>query len=131
MKNILFWLVELTWGLLDNFLGLLIFLCLIPFKRPKRFHKMLYFEVGGAYWGGFNCGFTAVVNKNPSSSLLKHEHGHFYQTLMFGPLEPLIQLISAIRYWYRRLTPNKEHKPYDSIWFEGQATRLGEKYIQD
>ena len=129
MKNILFWFIQLTWGVLDNLIGSLIYLVLRPFKKPKRFNKMLYFELG-KNWGGFNCGFVAVVNENPSEYLLKHEHGHFYQTLIFGPFEILIQLASAIRYWYRELTPNKNHKPYDSIWFEGQDTKLGYKYIK-
>ena len=130
----LFWLLQLTWGILDNILGALIFLVLVIFKqKPKRFHQMVYFEIGN-YWGGFNCGFVAVVNKNPSEHLLKHEHGHFIQNMFFGPFEIFIQIASAIRYWYRELKYyRKGLRPtttYDSIWFEGQATQLGYKYLE-
>ena len=130
----LFWLLQLTWGILDNILGALIFLVLVIFKqKPKRFHQMIYFEIGN-YWGGFNCGFVAVVNENPSEHLLKHEHGHFIQNIIFGPFEIFIQIASAIRYWYRELKYyRKGLRPtttYDSIWFEGQATQLGYKYLE-
>lgn len=134
MKKVLFWTVQLTWGLLENIIGGLIFLVLfIAGYRPKRFAEMLYFEVGENL-GGFNMGFVAVVNKDVSVHTLHHEHGHFIQTFFFGPFTLLIQLASAIRYWYRRYiqktNPEKYRTlpDYDSIWFEGQATGLGYKY---
>lgn len=34
---------------------------------------------------------------------------------------------SALRYWARELFGAKT--PYDSWWFEGQATELGTKYV--
>ena len=54
--------------------------------------------------------------------------------MFFGPSEILIQLASAIRYWYRELKYYRKGlrppKEYDSIWFEGQATRFGYKYLE-
>lgn len=45
----------------------------------------------------------------------------------------VITIPSAIRYWYREL---KYHRKglvpptmYDDIWFEGQATRWGQTYV--
>ena len=43
----------------------------------------------------------------------------------------IISLMSVIRYWYRRVAgKRKPLPPYDSIWFEGQATALGEYYYR-
>jgi hypothetical protein len=52
---------------------------------------------------------------------------------VFGPLFiPLVAIPSATRYWYRRRLRKAYGEPilkklpsYDSVWFEGQATRLG------
>jgi hypothetical protein len=47
---------------------------------------------------------------------------------------PVISLPSFLRYWYRRIivkiNKNKKLPPYDSIWFEGQATRLGNEIVE-
>ena len=38
----------------------------------------------------------------------------------------VITIPSAVRYWSRRLKKNKSAlKPYESAWFESQATRVG------
>ena len=44
----------------------------------------------------------------------------------------IVCIPSAIRYWYRNIKVSfgKDLQPYDSIWFEGQATTLGLKYIE-
>lgn len=134
MKKLIFWLLQLTWGILDNLLGLMIYLALRLFQKPKRFHQMLYFEMG-QNWGGFNCGFVGVVNKNPSEYILRHEHGHFVQNAFFGPFEMLIQIASLNRFWYRKYLikfkgkKNSDLPDYDSIWFESQATYFGYKYL--
>ena len=94
---------------------------------------------------GYECRFVAVttdtdptfqpysitiLNKNPSKHLLEHEHGHSIQNCYYGPLMPfMVNLPSSTRYWYRRIVqkvkPDKKLPPYDSIWFEAEATRLG------
>lgn len=46
--------------------------------------------------------------------------------MIWGPLFPfVIALPSAIRYHYQNWRSKKglENKPYDAIWFEGQATK--------
>ena len=41
----------------------------------------------------------------------------------------LVNIPSSSRYWYRKavhaIAPKKHLPPYDSIWFEAEATRLG------
>lgn len=134
MKKVLFWTVQLTWGLLSNIIGGLIFVVLfLAGKRPRRFAEMLYFEVG-EHWGGFNMGFVSVVGRDCSVHTLHHEHGHFIQNFYFGPFMIFIQIASVVRYWYRRfvkkINPAKFYTlpAYDAIWFEGQASGFGYKY---
>lgn len=127
MKKILFIISQCTWGLLMNSIGALVFLVLIITGHThKKYKSMIYFELGNPSWGGFNLGFVAIVNKNPSEFILKHEYGHFVQNAIYGILQPiLVDIPSVIRYWYRKLL-NKNNKPgYYDIWFEKQANKLG------
>lgn len=115
---------------------MLFIVLIIVGKKPKRFHQMIYFEIGDNWCGGFNCGWVAVVHKNPSEYILRHEHGHFIQNTFFGVFELVIQIMSIIRYWYRKIKKKKEGKKYnylteyDGIWFERQATDFGYKYLE-
>ena len=131
MKRILFWVASFIWGLPMSFLGSIIAIgLLITGHKPKRFYQFIYFEVG-KNWGGFSCGVFFFTSKNPSFHTKQHEAGHGIQNIMFGFLMPFIVSIpSALRYWYRELTPNKKHPDYYSIWFENQANKLGEKYFK-
>ena len=114
-----------------SFLGSIIAIgLLITGHKPKRFYQFIYFEVG-KNWGGFSCGVFFFTSQNPSLHTKQHEAGHGIQNIMFGFLMPFIVSIpSALRYWYRELTPNKKHPNYYSIWFENQANKLGQKYFK-
>ena len=135
-KAILFWLASCTWGILMTLFGAIVALALlISGHKPKTFHYLVYFEVGNG-WGGFEAGPFFVANKGVGLYLKQHEAGHGLQNIMLGPLMPfLVSIPSAIRYWYREIVVRTGKKnpdelpPYDSIWFEGWATKLGEKYF--
>lgn len=135
LKAILFWILSLTWGLPMTLVGIVCALALlITGHKPKRFHYFIYLEVGEG-WGGFEAGCFFFCSKNSSLHLKQHEAGHGIQNIILGPLMPFIVSIpSAVRYWYREIvvrTGRKKYSdlpPYDSIWFEGWATSLGEKY---
>jgi hypothetical protein len=135
MKKILYWIVSLTWGGLMTFIGLIIALVLlITGHKPYKFGYTFYFKVGKS-WGGLELGGLFITDSNPSLHTLCHEHGHGLQNLWWGPLFPfVIGIPSAIRYWYREIKYHRKGKvpptTYDSIWFEGQASRLGEKYFK-
>jgi hypothetical protein len=138
LKGIGYWLISFTWGILISLVGLIVCLILIiTGHKPKRFHYNIYFEVG-SNWGGLELGPFFIVNKNPTLHIRQHEAGHGIQNLMFGPIFPFIVSIpSGIRYWYRNwykkykyYKTGKQLPSYDSIWFEGMATKLGEKYFK-
>lgn len=131
MKKFSYWLLSLTWGLPMTLIGLIVALVLlITGHKPHRFGYTFYFKVGKS-WGGLELGALFITDANPSKHTLYHEHGHGFQNLWWGPLFPfVIGIPSAIRYWYRELHYWRKGKVpstrYDDIWFEGQATALGE-----
>ena len=132
--RVLYWIGELTWGLLMNIIGLITALfMLIIGKTPYRVGHTFMFYFGKG-WGGLTLGAVIIVSEDCSSSTISHEYGHTIQNLIFGPFELFIGIASAARYWYREIKRKRDPAcylpPYDSIWFEGQATRLGKKYLR-
>ena len=134
MSKTMFWILSWTWGFIMTFIGGLVFITLsLCGYKPQRNQYGWVFEVGKS-WGGVGFGPIFVVNKNPGDYLLKHEFGHSIQNCYFGPFMVFITLASAVRYWYREYLVQVKGKfyhelpDYDSIWFEGSATELGEKY---
>lgn len=133
MSKKLYYLLSLTWGLPLNLLGGIVSLILLlKGYKPKKFGWCYYFEVGYG-WGGLELGLVFICAKDSSDRVKAHEFGHSIQNCFFGFFMPFIICIpSVIRYWYRawKISLGKTNLPeYDSIWFEGQATQLGLKYM--
>lgn len=136
LKTILFYLISLTWGLPMTLFGVVCGLVLlVTGHKPKRFHCFIYFEVG-ENWGGFGAGCFFFCSKNSPFHLKQHESGHGIQNLIFGVFMPFVVSIpSCVRYWYREWLVRSGRKKqsalpeYDSVWFEGMASRLGKKYF--
>ncbi len=133
LNPIVFYVLSFTWGLPMTLVGALTYLILrLSGKKPHRLGPCRFFCVGQD-WGGLEMGAFFLTDKRPSPRILCHEAGHSIQNILFGPFMPLLVSIpSAIRYWYREIRrrmgkPSK--KPYDSIWFERQATELGFRYF--
>lgn len=137
MKGFLFWLASCTWGIIMTFIGAVIALVLlVTGYKPHRFHWYVWFEVG-ENWGGFSCGGFFFTSKNPSLHTKQHEAGHGLQNIMLGVFMPFIVSIpSMLRYWYREFLVRSGKKKYselsdyDSVWFEKNASELGEKYFK-
>jgi hypothetical protein len=113
-----------------NIIGLLVFAFLIIFKKkkPKKFYNHYYIPMDGNW--GLELGMFFLSDKTEDEYILHHEAGHGLQNIVFGPFALFIWIASAVRFNYRNLTKNKKHPPYDSIWFEGQATEWGYKYYK-
>lgn len=97
--------------------------------KPKDFYGICpYFEMG-QNWGGLSLGWFFICAKDQSENLKCHEVGHTLQNANIGGWKMLIlSLMSVARYWYREIFGATT--PYDSWWFEGQATDLGTKYVE-
>lgn len=125
---VIYWILICTWGSLWTIIGGLIWLCLLPFaKETGRFGRSRYMIFGGN-WGGLSTGCFMMIGRcyaEWEEHTKHHEMGHMYQLALLGPLHIfMIEIPSAIRYWYRRLSKNNQ-KDYDAIWFEGSATDIG------
>ena len=135
LSKISYWTLSLTWGLLLTLLGLITAVVLLCCgKKPYR-HMYGYVFTVGENWGGLNMGPITLVDKYVGPRTRNHEFGHSIQNCYFGPLMPfLVAIPSAVRYWYREWLIRSGRKKarelpsYDSIWFEGTATSIGNKY---
>lgn len=133
MNKLTFYLLSFTWGLPLTLVGVIVGIVLMIIgKKPERWGACWYFKVG-KNWGGLELGLIFLTNDVPSKHTRNHEHGHAIQNCYFGFLMPFIVCIpSAIRYWYRKLKYTRKGlippTKYDSVWFEGDATKLGTIY---
>ncbi len=148
---IMFWVLSLTWGIIMTTIGGIATLGLniVKFAGKLAGYDLkikthingcsLITEVGGN-WGGVELGAVALCGNYSKTSKYwfehtrRHEFGHAVQHLIFGPLFIFVVAIpSACRYWYQRIMSKKGKRfPadwYDSIWFEGGATRWGTKVV--
>lgn len=132
-----YYILSFTWGGLISLAGAVAALCLLALgKKPRRNQYGWYFTAG-RNWGGVNLGWITITDQIPTRSVLNHEFGHSIQNCFFGPFMIFIALASVIRYWYRaylitvKLIPRSKLPAYDSIWFEGQASHIGDFYKGD
>ena len=113
------------------YLGIVVYKILILLKfEPKSFYDICpYFEIG-TNWGGLEMGWFFICDKNSTDELKCHELGHGIQNATIGGFKMAgLCILSALRYWYRMIFKIKT--PYDSWWFEGQATELGKTYLNN
>lgn len=126
----LYYILMFTWGLLMSLIGLIVTICLlIGAQKPYGIYGVWKFEIK-EHWGGADLGCMYVRDTTSSEATDRHEVGHSYQNCILGPLFPFVVAIpSAIRYWdrQRRAKKGETLKPYDSIWFEGSASDIGDE----
>ena len=134
LKYILFYIVQWTWGILMNIVGLFCLLfAWITGEKIRRCGPYIYMYSKYCKGGSFSVGMFVVLSYYGDSSM-PHEMGHGIQNMIFGPLMPFIVAIpSVIRFWYREYKIRKgqgaQLPPYDSIWYERTATQWGTKYF--
>ena len=124
----IFYLVQWTWGVLMNIVGVFIALVmLITGHKPYRVGPYIYFRTKWNF-GGLESGMFFIIGENCDSCAC-HEMGHGIQNMIFGPFSCFFSIGSAIRYWYRELKYHRKNlnppTAYDDWWFEGYATKWG------
>lgn len=137
LKTILFWFLSLTWGLIMTLIGLVGYAVLTGSANQSRYYLGVHSGIS-ENWGGVSLGPFIFTGKSSSEATKKHELGHSIQNIILGPLFPfIIGIPSAIRcgyynwyYKYKFPKTQKDLRPYDSIWFEHWATRLGERLFK-
>ena len=136
----LYYILSFTWGILANILGAIVYGVIVASSKFIKSEKKIQYGrvvlIFGNNWGGLSLGNFVFLSKASSkdTSTLSHEIGHSIQNILWGPLFLfVIGIPSALRYWYRETDTYKnnpeKHTDYDSIWFEGQATKWGTSYL--
>ena len=127
MKRSSFAWLTCTWGLSLTLCGLTMAgALLLAGFRPIYYHGSWLFTVGRG-WGGLSLGPVLITGEDASDRLRRHELGHAIQNCRYGPFILPLVLLSIARYHLRleRARRGLPLPPYDSWWFEGEATRLG------
>ena len=140
MKKFLYglfmWVVRLTWGILETAIGFIVFIVFL-FMHPEIHYiaNTIVVRVHTTIAGGWGFALGAFIFSNSDSvwdrdKFFCHEFGHSWpQLLLMGPLHPfLVSIPSVIRFWIRTYQTGYL-TPYDSVWFEGTATRWGMKWF--
>lgn len=142
IKLALFYILSFTWGILMTLVGLFILLFTYLFMHDRIVIRVIAGRIAITFkdkiFGGLSLGIVYLVDKGDGVHTHVHELGHTLQNAALGPLFILLIAIpSAIRYhiWdvYSALYYTRHgHFPgYDDIWFEHQATSLGERHYLD
>lgn len=64
--------------------------------------------------------------KTYDSNMLPHEWGHSIQNIILGPLDLIvIELVSAIRFWVRKIMKIDDYNGYQRFYTEAWANILG------
>ena len=145
MKNILYYLVQWTWGIVMNIIGAVVFAALwvvdLVYCLTHPYHLFTFQRYRNAVCvilpggtGAINLGMFIVCGKYVKE-LLPHEYGHSIQNMQWGPLflfviglPSLFRSISRGLYYDFFYEKKRMVLPdYDSVWFEGQATEYGSR----
>lgn len=123
--------LQKTRGCIASFFGTIAYKILRLKHEPKNYKGICeYFEVDGNGWG-LEMGWFFICTKNCGDLTKNHEVGHLIQNAAVGGFKMLfLSMGSMIRFWWRRIF--KITKPgYYDWWFEGQASELGTKYVNE
>lgn len=137
----LYYLLNYTWGIIMTLIGwVVMFLCWLLLVKDVHKHGPSHYIMIGDNWGGLELGKCFLVADNMGESWTEHtknhEMGHSFQNAIYGPFVIfLVAIPSACRYWYQTIA-RKRGKSfpsdwYDSAWFEGSATDIGDWYMNE
>lgn len=126
MKKFLFYLVQLTWRIIQNLLGLILFFVLVG-RNHRVFHGAVI-----TTWklGSLLCLGMFIFTARPYDlKLNQHEYGHTVQSLILGPIWSLVIGLQSL-IWCRCFSKYREKHnfSYYSFYTESWANKLGEKY---
>ncbi len=134
MKKVLFTLIQLSWGIVQSFIGFFLFLVYI------RFPHSLYNGAVVTRWsrgGGVSLGlfvFAEKCDKEREKQLISHEYGHCVQSLILGPLYLLVIGLPSVTWAtiFSRRRKKGVQENYYKFYTEKWAERIaGRKILND
>lgn len=131
-SKFIYYLLSFTWGLPMNAIGLLVVsvIVLVTKNKPVKYGWNYCIELDVNF--GLELGIFFIAPKNGPKRTKNHEHGHSIQNIYLGIFSiGVVSIPSATRYWIREWQRYKGEKlpDYDSIWFEGSATKSGDEFM--
>ena len=135
MRQLVFWMLQWTWGLPQNLAGLVLLLCLGVQKR-ERYHGAVVTRFSGhpklARRGCLSLGMFIFMSDRlepaRSGPIRVHEYGHCVQSLLFGPFFlPAVGLPSVL--WAARYGAEHRNRgiAYTSRYPEKNANHWGQR----
>ena len=130
IKTFVYYFLQFTWGIIQNIIGLLLWLLLLiknPKRKISRFNEALVTSWNIKYSLGLGMFiFMGVDNKQ----LLVHEYGHTIQSMILGPL--FIPLVGIPSFLWATLSINRKIRRnrninYYNFYTEKWANSLGSK----
>ena len=129
--RIFFYMLQFTWGLSVNLIGLIAFLCCYRQFPSERFHNSIVTYLPGNR-GGLSLGifiFLSVQSRDKSGGLCAHEYGHTIQCLFLGSLYWIVIAVPSVIWCYCFAGYRKKHGvSYDALYCERWATAWGKKW---
>lgn len=86
MKKAIYYLLQWTWGLPMNLVGLVGYL----FTRYVKTHRGAPVNHVNGRWGAVTLGMFVFVDDYWDGNTLDHEWGHTIQNIILGPLFPFV-----------------------------------------
>lgn len=126
----LFYLLQFTWGLPVNLVGLIAFLCCRRCPRERFCNSVVTCLPPGR--GSLSLGifiFLSASSPADSRALCAHEYGHTIQCLVLGPLYWVLVAVPSV-IWYHFFDGYRKRRrvPYDALYCEGWATAWGRRW---
>lgn len=139
LNYILYTIIQLTWGIIQNILGILLFviLSIINIKRERRYY---HGAIISRWKFGFSMGlgmfiFLGHADKpvEYQNKVLVHEYGHTIQSIIIGPLFFFLVAIPSTVWAFTPcfVKKRKEGKAsYFDLYCESWANYEGERILK-
>ena len=126
VKTFIYYFLQLTWGIIQNALGLLLWIVLYfvpPVRKTKHFYGALVTR--WRFKTSLGLGIFIFLGRD-DDRLLVHEYGHTIQSMLLGPLFlPLIGIPSFIHMLIYDSNHSRKNKSYYNFYTEKWANVLG------
>jgi len=131
---IIYTILQFTWGIFQNMLGVLILL-ILTVLNPKRNHFYYHGAIVTEWKMNFSCGcgmfiFYGHKNAKDNKEVLVHEYGHTLQSIVLGPLFMFVIAIPSMTWafvpCFNRMRKEKNIR-YVDFYPESWANKWGEK----
>ena len=133
VNRVAYWLLQWTWGIIQNLAALVVALCVRighPERRLFRFHGAVVVPWGQA-GGSMGLGmfiFFGHRDREDAARVLVHEYGHTIQSCILGPLYLfVIGLPSLVWAWLPRFRADRRdgRRRYSDFYPEKWANYAG------